>query len=72
MLLTNFTEIKNYRRKIEMCIAYISYEKVLYELRKYLRGREFDYTLLSSQLLVLDEVVSDMCPVIEYESHEKA
>lgn len=56
-----------------MCrFAYTSYDKVLYELRKYLRGREFDYTLFRSQLLALDEVVYDMCPIIEYESHEKA
>ena len=52
-----------------MCgFAYTSYEKVLYELRKYLRGQEFNYTLFRSKLLVLDQVAIDMRPIIEYES----
>ena len=41
VLLKTFSEAKNYKRKIEMCkFAYASYEKVLTDLRSFMRGTE--------------------------------
>ena len=41
VLLSTFSEAKNYKRKIEMCkFAYTSYEKILTVLQSYLRGLE--------------------------------
>ena len=43
LLLKTFSEAKNYKRKIEMCkFAYTSYEKVLTDLRSFMRGLEYD------------------------------
>ena len=39
LILNTFSEAKNYKRKIEMCkFAYTTYEKILVDLRSYLRG----------------------------------
>ena len=43
LILSTFTEAENYKRKIEMSeFAYTSYEKILTNIRLFLRGLEFD------------------------------
>jgi len=43
LILSTFTEARNYKRKIEMCkFAYTSYEKILTDIRPFLRELDFD------------------------------
>jgi len=43
LLLKTYSEAKNFKRKIEMCkFAYTSYEKVLTDLRSFMRGMEYN------------------------------
>ena len=52
-----------------MCrFAYTSYEEILYELRNCLRGQEFIFV---SQLIVLDEMLIDICPLIVLKKNMK-
>ena len=51
LLLKTYSEAKNYKRKIEICkFAYTSYEKVLTDLRSFMRGIEYS-VLPSSRTL---------------------
>ena len=64
IFLTNFSKLKNYKRKIEMSkIAFTSYEKVLVELRSALRGDEFDKNLFIDKMKIVDEMIIDQTPL---------
>ena len=63
IVLTNVGKMKNYKKKIEMTkIAFITYEKVLVELRSALRGDEFDNDLFIDKMKVIDEMITDQTP----------
>ena len=58
---------KNYPRKIEMCrYAYTSYQKVLNQLKSYLRGDLYDKNQLIHELNILDDNVVDLCPPVDH------
>ena len=64
LLLRTFSEAKNYKRKIEMCkFAYTSYEKVLTDLRSFMRGLEYNNKKFLDYVKVLDDIIIDMCPL---------
>ena len=64
LLLKTYSEAKNYKRKIEMCkFAYTSYEKVLTDLRSFMRGLEYNYKEFLDYVKVLDDIIIDMCPL---------
>ena len=68
LLLKTFSETKNYKRKIEMCkFAYTSYEKILTDLRSFMRGTEFNNNEFLDYVKVLDDtcIIIDMCPLID-------
>ena len=66
LLLKTYTEIKSFERKIEMCkYAYTTYEKVLSDLRSCLRGKPFDKEVFISEVKLIDETVTDLCPSLE-------
>jgi len=61
LILSAFTEAKNYKRKIEMCkFAYTSYEKILTEIRSFLRGLDFDDKRFLDYIKVGDEIIRDV------------
>lgn len=63
---------KNYPRKVELLrYAYTSYEKVLHKLRAYLRGEVFEPDVLTHELNILEDNISDLCPPIENEKYER-
>ena len=69
---------KNYPRKIEMCrYAYTSYQKILNQLKAYLRGDSYDKNQLIHELNILDDNVTDLCPPVDrwrekyYERHDR-
>ena len=66
LLLKTYSEIKNYKRKIEMSkFAYTSYSKVLTDLRSFMRGLKYDEKEFLDYVKVLDELIIDMCPLTD-------
>ena len=66
LTLQGFIKMKNYNRKIEMCkFAYTSYQKVLNEIRSYLRGEPYDIEKLTLELNWLDNQITDLCPLVD-------
>ena len=66
ILLKTYSEIKDYKRKIEMSkFAYTSYAKVLTDLRSFMRGLEYDETKFLDYVKVLDDIIIDMCPLTD-------
>ena len=64
LLLKTLSEFKNYKKKIEMCkFAYTSYEKVLIDLRSFMRGLEYNNKKFLDYVKVLDNIIIDMCPL---------
>ena len=46
-----------------MCrFAYTSYQKILTQLKSYLRGMTYDESILLSDLKIIDDIVTDLCP----------
>ena len=68
VLLKTYSEVKNYKRKIEMCkFAYTSYEKVLTDIRSFMRGLEYDEKEFLNYVKFLDEIIIEMCPLTKFE-----
>ena len=66
LLLKTYSEIKNYKRKIEMSkFAYTSYSKVLTDLRSFMRGLNYDEKEFLDYIKVVDEIIIDMCPLTD-------
>ena len=66
LLLKTYSEIKNFKRKIEMSkFAYTTYEKVLTDLRSYMRGLEYNHKAFLDYVKVIDEIIIDMCPLTD-------
>ena len=66
VILKTYSEAKNYKRKTEMCkFAYTSYEKILTDLRSFLRGSEFNDKEFLDYIKVVDEIIIDMCPLTD-------
>ena len=66
IVLNTYTEAKNYKRKIEMCkFVYTEYDKILTDLRSFLRGLPFDDKQFLDFIKVVDEIIIDMCPLYD-------
>ena len=65
LLLKTYSEVKNYKRKIEMCKFAYTYEKVLTDLRSFMRGLEYNGKEFIDYVKVLDEIIIDMCPLTD-------
>ena len=64
VLLKTYSEAKNYKRKIEMCkFAYTTYEKILIDLRSFMRGLNCDEKEFLNYVKFLDEIIIDICPL---------
>lgn len=65
LALKTFSEAKDYTRKIEMRkFAYTTYQKVLLDLRTVLRGGSFDKNDFLKELNILDDTITDFCPLV--------
>ena len=73
LALTSLSKMKNYKRKMEMAkIAYLTYEKILVELRSALRGNEFDEKEFLDKMKAVDEMIIDQTPLTDkYEKKYK-
>ena len=53
-------------KKVDRCrFAYTSYEKVLVQLKGFLRGLPYDEAMFLSDLKILDEITIDQCPSVD-------
>ena len=65
LALKTFSETKDYKRKIDMSMfAYTTYQKVLLALRTALRGGSFDKNDFLKELNILDDTITDFCPLV--------
>ena len=65
LALKSFSETKDFKRKFEMStFAYTTYQKVLQELGTALRGGSFDKNDFLKELNILDDTITDFCPLV--------
>ena len=65
-IVSSVSKIKNYKKKIEMSqIAYVTYEKVLVELRSALRGHEFNEKEFIDRMKIIDEMIIEQTPTAD-------
>ena len=65
LALKTFSETKDCKRKIEMSkFAYTTYQKVLLDLRTALRGGSFDKNDFLKELNILEDTITDFCPLV--------
>ena len=63
-LLKTFSEAKNYKRKIEMSkFAHTNYDKVLADIRSYLRGLKYNNKDFINYPKILYEATIDLSPL---------
>ena len=66
LLLKTLSEIKDNKRKIEMCkFPYTTYEQVLVDLQASLRGAEFNGTQFVFEMKMIDDKMIDLCPLVD-------
>ena len=66
VIVSSVSKIKNYKKNIEMTqIAFVTYEKVLVELRSALRGNDFNKKEFIDRMKIIDEVIIDQTPIAD-------
>ena len=66
VIVSSVSKMKNYKKNIEMTqIAYVTYEKVLVELRSALRGDEFNKKEFIDRMKLIDEMIIDQTPIAD-------
>ena len=66
ILIQGYLTKSDINKRVNMCrFAYTSYQKILAQLKSYLRGIEYNENELLSDLKILDDIIIDQCPSIE-------
>ena len=53
-------------KRVDLCkLAFTTYEKVLVQLKNFLRGLPYHETNFLTDLKVLDDIIIDQCPLVE-------
>lgn len=66
VLIETYVGTTKLSRKVEMCrFAYTSYNKILIQLRSYLRGLPYDEVVFLTDSKVVEDTVIDLCPPID-------
>ena len=72
MILKTFSEYKKFEKKIEMYrYAFTKYENILTNLRSHLRGKPFDLDSFISEMIIIDQTMTDICPSICLKTEKK-
>ena len=54
------------RQRVERCrFAYTSYEKILVQLRNFMRGLPYHENVFLSDIKIIDDIVIDQCPSVD-------
>ena len=63
VIIQGYLAKSNIIQRIAQCrLAYTSYEKILVQLKSFLRGLEYDMKVFLSDIKVIDDMVIDQCP----------
>ena len=64
ILLKTYSEAKHFKRKIETSkFAHTNYDKMLADIRSYLRGLKYNSKGFIDYLKISDESIIDLCPL---------
>ena len=63
VILQGYLAKTNLLQKIAKCrFAYTSYEKIMVQLRSFIRGMPYDENTFLSDIKVIDDIIIDQCP----------
>ena len=66
ILIQGYLTKSDINKRVNMCrFAYTSYQKILVQLKSYLRGIEYNENELLSDIKILDDIIISECPSIE-------
>ena len=66
ILIQGYLTKVNLINNVERCkFAYTSYEKILTQIRSFLRGLTYDKIIFLSDVKILDDIVIDTCPSVD-------
>ena len=66
VLIQAFLTKSDINKRVNMCrFAYTSYQKILVQLKSYLRGIEYNENELLSDIKIIDDIIISECPSIE-------
>ena len=66
VLIQGFLTKSDINKRVNMCrFAYTSYQKILVQLKSYLRAIEYNENELLSDIKIIDDIIIDQCPSIE-------
>ena len=52
--------------RVDRCrFAFKTYEKILIQLKSFLRGLSYDISLFLSEIKLLDDIIIDSCPTVD-------
>ena len=74
VIVQGFLAKSNIIQRVAKCrLAYTSYEKILVQLKSYLRGMEYDMKIFLSDVKIIDEMIIDQCPLVDdlFEKYDK-
>ena len=74
ILIQGYLTKTNLINNVERCkFAYTSYEKILTQIRSFLRGLAYDEIIFLSYVKKLDDIVIDTCPSVDafYKKYDK-
>ena len=74
VLIQGYLTKSNLINNVERCkFAYISYEKILIQIKSFLRGLSYDEIIFFTNVKKLDDIVIDTCPSVDafYEKYDK-
>ena len=66
ILIQSYLTKSDLNKRADRCrFAYTSYDKILIQIKSYLRGLPYNESIFLSDIKVLDETISDLCPGIQ-------
>ena len=74
VIIQGYTAKTNLQKRISNCrLAYTSYEKIMGQLRSYIRGLSYDEAVFLSDVKVIDDMIIDQCPNVDkyFEKYKK-
>ena len=74
VIVQGFLAKSNIIQRVAQCrLAYTTYEKILVQLKSFLRGMEYDMKIFLSDVKIIDEMVIDQCPLVDdlFEKYDK-
>ena len=66
IIIQGFLTKSNLIQSVDRCrFAYTTYEKILVQLKSFLRGLPYDENVFLSDIKIIDDIVIDQCPSVD-------